>query len=470
MLAINLVKENNILFEVKPIECILIYWKSIHNNIYIEHIKQCDDTIMFDANINDEILCFKLTYPTNINDSFYLETMNSNLNDEIIKIIEAHNLEAHEFDYSDFLEAIKSNNFEEMNIKSYILINFLTNLNNKLAELVIESSSSTEEITSVKEFDGININSENDNKKIFISTQKYIDVLRKELDIDINIEVNMADSLRITKMLEEVEYADKVLLCCNYILYENENVFRLKIPLLNFDKIKEDVILYMNYDALTYPYCIVEISFNVIFENNLVFKINNNLKKIMDWTVNPLHKIINIIYETIDKNGKILKKSDEEINITNALNILSLYINNDVHTKSKLCDETNQMIQKYNIGVNCRKCNELIINNKHPYIIKNSYIIEFLKTFLYDISYDYLYNEEKNNITLTVIYEIYKLLSKLVKYYYELLDDKITELLNNQMELFNECDKKNNNETLTNYIENLFKEYKLKIDLKNSNN
>ena len=116
------------------------------------------------------------------------------------------------------------------------------------------------------------------------------------------------------------------------MLFDNNNIFDFDVILSNFDNNElDDIILNIKLNAQLYPYYPPNISFKLIFDNNLNSMISN-LKYFNKDTWNPTNNLVNMIFgikEIINKYGIIKNHINKDFkklhsiiqNITNNNNI-----------------------------------------------------------------------------------------------------------------------------------------------------
>ena len=373
MLAIQLEREDNILFDITPIQHVLIYWKYLNKTAYLEHFKYNKESnqITFDAFVSNNIYCFSLTYPTAENEYCYLSSLNNKPDDIQIQIIEAYNAYAVAFDNTNFLNFAKQKNVLEYTTTGCILAQSFNHINDAcLANDDPDSDSDPESDSEsgpssdyAKYMNCLNNNTPGstiipdilrdpshdlfntrdefiddyiiDSKIIIQTTLRHIETLRICNNINLCKEIGMTDIGRITQIMNMVNKIDRSLPCCNYIQYGSNIAFELEIPLINF-KLLPDITMYMKFNSLTFPYSAASVTFDVVFEENLGYIINYLIKKCYNWSETHLHSndyehempilsIIKQIHRIINNHGSIEPYTSDAIALINAVNELSVH-------------------------------------------------------------------------------------------------------------------------------------------------
>jgi hypothetical protein len=566
MLAINLVKENDMLFNITPIKHALIYWKFLNKSGYLEHFIYNKDLneIIFDASVSQNIYCFKLMHPIAEGEYFYLSSLNQEPDEAQLNIIETYNTKALEYDYTNFLNFSKQPMILEYSTVECILADSLNIINdaclandesdsdsdseyakyaNHLNKTITEGHNIVPDILhnptdSDDTYEPFNLNlkddfiddDEIDPKLIIKETIDRINVLRMRDKIDLRKEIGMTDIDRIMLIMNMVNKMDKVMSCCNYIQYTNNNAFELEIPLINF-KMLPDITMYMKFNCLTFPYCSVAISFNTIFENNLGYIINYLVKNCINWLeMNdiqsedisigqytyatersnlpaqpcpdkislpevamarrqnlPIINIVNQIHDIINQHGSIENYTSSEVELINALNIFSIHTRilptnydefseyfriisiNHPTQEAPLSDDISLALSNIYITDGALYCNKLMKNGKHTGIIKNSCVIPMMAQLLNDVDFENAFNADIDLINSMC--DVLSLFITVVTMYPVLITPQLHQIikkLTNDYYIYNKKEHETNNPRLQSIFNKLVLAYNVLNNLDNN--
>lgn len=504
MLAIKLVKENDILFNISPIEHALIYWRFLNNEGYLEHFTydKNDRCITFDAEVAKIIYCFKLICPTTDKEYFYLSSLNKNPDEIQLNIINEYNLAALEYNYDDFINYAKQDTVLKYSTTTCILAKSLNNINDACLENDESSSNSSLDLSSVdneytKYMNNLcktvndqivpDILHQHEDEDEFIdddaTLQTTLMLLAKSTsDIDLHKEIGLTNQNRVIQIMEIVNKIDKLLACCNYIQYINNDAFNLEIPLVNFATLP-DITMYMKFDNLTFPYCTASVTFDVVFENNLNYIINYLIKNCINWIApaDILLSIIRQIHNIINKHGSIENYTNSEIALKNALNTLSIHSrilpadSEEFADYFQIChiqfpkieapisDDTLIITANKNITHDAILCGKLMEEGKHADLVKGSCILPIIIQLFTDNDNDNEFDFENvyaadDHITDSICGIIY-MFKVVIKSYPTLINENIKNIISNVHNAYEIFNNKNKNERLTIAFDDLFMNY-----------
>ena len=159
MLNTLVYKKDTNMFNVSPIDYLLVNWNIFNPDVYITNIKNDDinNYITFDVYIDREVLCFKLLLlsPQKKRTFFELSCLNQEINDNIANLIVKYNAEFVTADYDEMNEFIKLKNITNYSSSSNLLINFLNSFNDEF-EAFEQSDSESDSDTKLHVFKDIN--------------------------------------------------------------------------------------------------------------------------------------------------------------------------------------------------------------------------------------------------------------------------------------------------------------------------